>query len=303
MAKTRSDALLKLFQSMAERAASNPNMDLTMLRNMMEELHLQSSEPEKVCYEEVSAGGVPAMWCNPEGAAEDRVLLFTHGGGFVTNSMHSHRKVVGHLAGALGVRALTLDYRRAPENPYPSQLEDAKTAYKWLLSEGVAANRIVTAGDSAGGNLATSVVLALRDEGVALPAAVIGFSPWYDMELVGESMDSNASSDAFVQREILNQMATLFLGEHGSRTDPLANPLHANLEGFPPVFLTAGGDETLLSDSERFAKMATDAGVETVLTVVPGMQHIYIMMAGRAHEADDIVGAVAEWVRPKLDLS
>jgi acetyl esterase/lipase len=278
-------------------------MDLTMLRNMMEELHLQSNEPENVCYEEVSAGGVPAMWCTPEGSADDRVLLFTHGGGFVTNSMHSHRKVVGHLARALGVRALTLDYRLAPENPYPSQIDDAKTAYKWLLSEGFAANRIVTAGDSAGANLATSVVLALRDEGVALPAAVVAFSPWYDMELVGETMDGNAPSDAFVQREILNQMATLFLGENGSRTDPLANPLHANLEGFPPVFLTAGGDETLLSDAERFAKKATDAGVEAVLTVVPGMQHIYVMMAGRAHEADGIVDAVAEWVRPKLDLN
>jgi acetyl esterase/lipase len=278
-------------------------MDLPTFRDMMEQLHTMSSEPEGVRYADASAGGVPALWCLPDGAATDRVLLFTHGGGFVTNTAHSHRKVVGHLAKALGVRGLSLDYRLAPENTFPAQLEDTKAAYRWLLSEGIRPEHIITGGDSAGANLATSVVVALTAEGVPAPAAILGFSPFYDLALAGPTMDSNAASDAFVQREVLDNVASWFLGSNGSRTDPLANPLHADLTGLPPVFLAVGQDETLLSDSQRFADLAIRAGIETRLRVVPGMQHIFVMMAGRAHEADDTIAEIAAWARPKLGLA
>ena len=301
--RQRSDAMLHLFQSMAARSAANPEMDLPTFRDMMEQLHTMSSEPEDVRYADVSAGGVPALWCLPDGAATDRVLLFTHGGGFVTNTAASHRKVVGHLAKALGVRGLSVDYRLAPEHTFPAQLEDTKTAYRWLLSEGIRPEHIVTAGDSAGANLATSVVVANLAEGVAAPAAIVAFSPFYDMALAGPTMASNAAVDAFVQREVLDNVAGWFLGPDGSRTDPLANPLHADLTGLPPVYIAVGGDETLLSDSERFNDLAVEAGIETRLRVVPGMQHIFIMMAGRAHEADDTIAEIAGWVRPKLGLT
>jgi acetyl esterase/lipase len=288
---------------MAERTAANPGMDLPAFRDMMEELHTMASEPEGVRYAELSAGGVPALACIPDQAVSDRVLLFTHGGGFVTNSAHSHRKLVGHLAKALGVRGLSLDYRLAPENIFPAALEDAKAAYRWLLSEGIQPGHIVTAGDSAGANLATGVVLALIAEGVAPPAGIIGFSPFYDLALTGPTMDSNATRDAFVQRAILDNVATWFLGPGVARTNPLANPLHADLSGLPPVFLTVGEDETLLSDSQRFVERAERAGVDTQLRVVPGMQHIFVMMAGRADEADDVIAEVATWARPKLGLT
>ena len=171
---------------MTDRLAANPEMDLPTLRAMLEELAVQAAEPTDVTYEEVDAGGRPALWCIPLGAATDRVILYTHGGGFVSNTMHSHRKLAGHLAKAAGVRSLVIDYRLAPEHPFPAQLDDAVAAYHWLLDQGIEADHIATAGDSAGGNLATSVVLKLRDDGVPLPAAIVALSPWYDMECDGD---------------------------------------------------------------------------------------------------------------------
>lgn len=299
---TKSNAMLELFQSMAERTAANPNMGLEDLRDMLEREALVSTEPEDVTYRNVSADGVDALWCLPAGAAEDRVVLFTHGGGFVTNTMHSHRKVAAHLAKAIGVRALIIDYRRAPEHPYPAPLDDVRKAFEWLLAQGFNAKNIVTAGDSAGGNLATALVFALREAGLPTPGAVVAFSPFYDMELAGETMDTNAATDAFVQRPILDNMVTFYIGEDGDRRDPMVNPLHGDLRGFPPLFLTAGGHETLLSDSERMAKLAADQGAEAVFKMVPEMQHIFIMMAGNAPQADDTLADVANWVRPKLGL-
>src|SRR5262249_31700873 len=156
------------------RMAAAPDMDLPTMRSMFEEWHLPTAEPAGVHYEEVDAGGVPAIWCRPPGGADDRAIIWTHGGGYVVGSMHSHRKVAGQLAKAAGVPVLVLDYRRAPEHPHPAQVEDAVTAYRWLVgAQGIAPEHIATTGDSAGGGLCTSMVLALRDAGDPLPAAVM----------------------------------------------------------------------------------------------------------------------------------
>jgi monoterpene epsilon-lactone hydrolase len=303
MPSTESDALRAHFQSMADRTAANPEMDLSTLRGILEELHQRAAEPTGVTYEEVDAGGRPALWCIPVDGTDDRVILYTHGGGFVVNTMDSHRKVAAHLAKATGARALVLDYRLAPEHPFPAQLDDAVAAYTWLLDQGIEAGHIATAGDSAGGNLATALVLKLRDDGVALPAAIVGFSPWYDMECVGKTLETNAATDAFVQREVVQNMAAMFLGDHGSVTDPLANPLHADPTGLPPMYLTAGDKETLQDNAERFADMARNAGVDVTLEITEGMQHIHPVMAGRAPEADATIANVGQWLRPKLGLS
>lgn len=302
MPSAQSDALRAAFQSMTDRLAANPEMDLPALREMLEALSVCAGEPTDVTYEDVEAGGRPAIWCIPAGAAADRVILYVHGGGFVCNSPSSHRKMVGHLAKAAGVRALALDYRLAPENPYPAQLEDAVAAFDWLQAQGIAPQHIATAGDSAGGNLATTIALKLRDDGKELPGAVIGFSPWYDMEATGKTMDSNAETDALVQRPLLLNMAAMFLGEKGKPTDPLCNPLYADPTGLPPMFLSAGGAETLLDNAERFADTAGNAGVDVTLETSDGQQHVYPFMAGRAPEADETVANAGRWVRSKLGL-
>jgi monoterpene epsilon-lactone hydrolase len=302
MPSTESDALRAHFQVMSDRLTANPEMDLPALRGMLEELHQRTAEPTRVTYEEVDAGGRPALWCIPLDGADDRVILYTHGGGFVTGTMDSHRKLAGHLAKETGVRALVLDYRLAPEHPFPAQIDDAVAAYQWLLGLGIQPDHIATAGDSAGGNLATAVVLKLRDDGAPLPAAIVGFSPWYDMEIGGTTLDTNAATDAFVSREVAQNMAMMFLGEGGSASDPLANPLHADAHGLPPMYLTAGTHEGLQDNAERFMDIAKNAGVDVTLEVVEGMQHIHPVMAGRAAEADTTIENVARWLRPRLGL-
>jgi acetyl esterase/lipase len=297
-----SAALADLYRSWVARMAADPEMDLPTMRSMFEEWHLATAEPAGVHYEEVDAGGVPAIWCKPTGGAEDRAIIWTHGGGYVVGSMHSHRKVAGQLAKAVGVPVLVIDYRRAPEHPHPAQVEDAVTAYRWLVGpQGVAPEHIATTGDSAGGGLCTSMVLALRDAGDPVPAAVMPLSPWYDMEASGESVATNAESDVLVQRDILLAMAGMFLGDAPPR-DPLANPLHADPAGLPPMLIQVGGAETLLDDSTRFAAKAKEAGVDCTVEVYPDMQHVFHFLAGRAPEADDAMAAMAAWVRPKLGL-
>jgi acetyl esterase/lipase len=301
-----SDALRAHFQSMTDRMAANPEMDLVTLRGTLEELHERAAEPTGVTYEEITidgpAGELPAIWCIPLDGADDRVILYTHGGGFVTNTRHSHRKLAGHLAKATGCRALVLEYRLAPEATFPAQLEDAIAAHQWLIDQGIAAEHIATAGDSAGGNLATAIALKLREDGRPLPAAVVGFSPWYDLEGTGSTMDTNADKDAFVQRPVVEHLGGQFIGT-GSLKDPLANPTYADLAGLPPLFLTVGSHETLQDSVEQFADRAKNAGVEVTLEVAEGMQHVYPFMAGRAPEADATISDAGRWLRPKLGLS
>jgi acetyl esterase/lipase len=145
--------------------------------------------------------------------------------------------------------------------------------------------------------------LRARELGLPLPAAAMPFSPWFDMELTGESYDSNRDRDAFFYKEVVHGLVDMFLGEAGNRRDPLANPFYADLSGLPPVYIQAGGEETLLDDARRFAELADNAGVDVRLEIFPEQQHTFQMAAGRAPEADEAIRKLAEWVRPKLGLT
>jgi epsilon-lactone hydrolase len=262
-----------------------------------------TAEPRGVDYIETDAGGMPAMWLVPKGCAEDRVLLCMHGGGFAGGSIYSHRKLFGHTAKAAGVRALVFDYRLTPEHVHPAQVEDATAAYRWLLDEGINPDRIALTGDSSGGWLVITTELRARDEGLPLPAAAMPFSPWFDMELTGESYESNRDKDAFFYKEVVQGLADMLLGDGGNPRDPLANPFYADLSGLPPIYIQVGGDETLLDDGRRFAEQARNAGVEVRLDIFPDQQHTFQMAAGRAPEADDAIRKQADWVRPMLGLA
>jgi monoterpene epsilon-lactone hydrolase len=295
--------LNNLYLSISERTRSDPRPDLWMMRGMFEELVTVGREPEDVTYAEVDVNGIHGLWCRPIGAPSDRVILYFHGGAFVGGSSASHRKLTGHLAKASGVQALSIDYRLAPENTFPAQLDDAVTAFRWLREQGFAAQHIVTAGDSAGGNLSITTALKLKDLGEDLPGAIISLSPWLDMEMQSESLDSNATSDVLINRYGMAEFTHLLLGASGSPTDPLANPLRANLEGLPPVYLAVSGSEVLRDDSVRFADRAREHGVKVELTVESGVQHVYALSAGRAPEADQLIAELARWVRPLIDVN
>jgi epsilon-lactone hydrolase len=300
MPSTESGALRAHYHSLNERMAANPQMDLATLRDLFEGIHVRAAEAPGVTYEEVDAGGVPALWCRPGNPTAGSAILFTHGGGFVCNTMHSHRKMAGHLAAASGIPTLVIDYRLAPEHPFPAQLEDGMTAYRWLLGQGIPAARIATAGDSAGGNLATAIALKAHADGIPAPGGVVAISPWYDMEHQGKTLETNAATDELVQLPILQNMSAMFLGQHGSPADPLANPLYADLSLLPPIYLTASDHETLQDDSERLADKARNAGVEVTLRIEPGQQHVHTFMAGRSPEADDVIAEAGAWLRKTL---
>jgi len=217
--------------------------------------------------------------------------------------MYTHRKVYGHFTKAVGCRALIVHYGRAPENLHPGPVDDMAKSYRWLLDQGIAANHIALIGDSAGGGLAITTILRARERGLPVPAASIPLSPWLDMNGAGETFETNRERDVLVAREIVQGMATTFLGATGDRGDPLANPLNADLRGLPPVYVQVGGFETLLSDSLALAEALRQAGVEVKIDVYPEMQHVFHVLAGVAPEADEAIRHAAAWVRPKLGLT
>ena len=182
-------------------------------------------------YIETDAGGVPALWAVPKGCAEDRVLLCSHGGGYVVGSMYTHRKMYAHVAKAVGCRALIVDYRLAPENIHPGPVNDMAKAYQWLLDQGISAGPHRAdrrfGGRRTGGDHDTARPRAR----LPLPAATMPLSPWLDMEATGETFETNQERDVLVAREIVQGMAETFLGKDGNPRDPLANPLHGDLGG------------------------------------------------------------------------
>lgn len=303
MPSTESDALRAHYTTTNALVAAHPGLDLAVMRALLEEVQRCSAEPSDVSYAEVDAGGRAALWCLPAAADQERVIVYLHGGGFMLQSMHSHRKLAGHLARAAGARALVLDFRLAPEHPFPAQLEDAEAAYDWLLGQGMRPGRLAFAGDSAGAGLAVTTALRLREHGKPLPAAIIGFSPWFDLACESPALDRNDGVDALVSRPLMEHVAAAYLGATGSPTDPFANPLHADLTGLPPVYLCAGGDEALLDNVERFADRARQADVDITFDVQPGQQHVHVFMAGRAPEADHSISAAAAWLKPQLGLA
>jgi acetyl esterase/lipase len=243
-------------------------------------------------HEEVSAGGVPGEWFRSPESDDDDVFLYLHGGGYSVGSIGSHREIVSRICLASGMRALSIDYRLAPEHPFPAQLDDARAAYRWLLDRNVAPSRIVIAGDSAGGGLTLSTLLSLRDARWPLPAAAVLISPWVDLEATGETMRTNDRYD-YVSRRTLLVFARRFVRDDQLR-DPLASPLHADLRGLPPLLVQAGGAETLLDDARRIAAKARKAGVDVTLEVEEDMIHVwhsFAPMEPRGQQAIERIGA------------
>ncbi|MCU1283155.1 MAG: Acetyl esterase/lipase [bacterium] len=292
----------KLWESMHATAQHRPSLD--ELRDIIEkEWPKLTAEPGGVDYAEVDAGGTLGMWITPKGAVQDRVILAVHGGGFMSGSIYTHRMLFGHVAKAVGCRVLSMEYRRSPEHAYPAAIDDAFAAYRFVLQQGVDPRHLAVAGDSSGAGLAISVLLRARDENLPLAACAALFSAWVDMTMSGETYQTNRDKDRFFAREAVDGLVQMYLGPSGDRRDPYASPLFGKLDGLPPIYLQVGGDEALLDDSRKFAERAKKAGVEVRLDVFPEMLHTFQMAAGRAPEADDAIGRVRAWVRPKLGLA
>ena len=247
-------------------------------------------------FERVNAGGVPAEWVAAEGAAAGRAVLYLHGGGYVVGSVRTHRVLMAGLSQASGARVLGLEYRLAPEHPFPAPVEDSVAAYRWLLGEGYDAGNIAIAGDSAGGGLTVAAMVQLRYLGLPMPGAAVCFSPWVDLEGIGESMDANAEIDPMVQREGLAFMAGAYLGGLDPRA-PLAAPLYADLQGLPPTLIQVGSAETLLDDATRLAGKTRAAGVDAQLDVWEDMIHVWQLFAPILPEGQQALAQAGEFIK------
>lgn len=256
--------------------------------------------PRDVRLEPAAGVGAPAEWTITPNAQPGRAILYLHGGGYVCGSPHSHRSLVSRLARAAGAAALSLDYRLAPEHPYPAALEDAWLAYWWLLGQGIEPSRIAVAGDSAGGGLTVALLLALRDAGAPLPAAAVLFSPWLDLALEGATIQANAESD-FLNLQILRKTAAMYLGSADPHT-PLASPLYADLSGLPPLLVQAGTAEMLFDDARRFARRAAAAGVAVEFEPWENMIHVWQFLAPIEASARLALQSAGRFIRKQMFL-
>lgn len=249
--------------------------------------------------EKVDAGGVRAEWIVAPEAEKDRVILYFHGGGYVLGSVHSHRDMCERLSRAAKARVLSLDYRLAPENPFPAAVEDARAAYRWLLSQGISPKRIAVAGDSAGGGLTFACLLALKQHGDPMPACATPISPWVDLEGTGESMATCDAVDPIVHKPMLLQMGKTYV-QSGDLRNPLAAPLHGDLTGLPPLLIHVGERETLLDDARRMADKAKQAGVPCELHVAEGQIHVWHIFAHKLDEGEDAIRKLGEFIRKHI---
>lgn len=232
----------------------------------------------------MSADGVPSHWLVPPAAEADRVLLYLHGGGWQLGSLHSHGELAVRLGRASGMRVLFPEYRLAPEHRFPAAIDDVRTVWRWLRRQGIDAASLAPGGDSAGGGLVVSLLVALRDAGEALPPAAVLMSPAVDLTCSGASMTERADEDPIFVPDQLRQLNTVYLAGADPET-PLASPLFASLTGFPPLLIQVGSAELLLSDSERLAAAAAEAGVDVTLEVGEGLPHVYQSALGTPEAA------------------
>jgi acetyl esterase/lipase len=248
--------------------------------------------------ERVDAGGVPGEWLTPRGADPARVLYYLHGGGFVACSPATHRRMVARIALAAGVRALVIDYRLAPEHPFPAALDDSLAGYRFLLASGVRPEQIVIAGDSAGGNLTLTTMLALRESGEPLPAAGVCISPATDLTQSGDSFLGRADVEAMLSVPFCRTVRGLYL-PNMTEPNPLASPLHAKLHGLPPLLVHVGTHEMLYDDSTRLVASARDAGVDVEFKAWEGMWHVFHSFDG-VPEATSAVREVAAFIKQRM---
>jgi acetyl esterase/lipase len=257
--------------------------------------------PDGADFRPVTVNGIAAEWIRTPNCEADRAILYLHGGGLIMGSPATHRELAARISAAARIRVLVLDYRLAPEHPFPAGMRDVVTAYRWLLENGYSKEQIVVGGDSAGGGLALQALIALRDEGYSLPAAAFFMSPPVDwVRFDGESLTSRADVDPMITVEMCRFTSTLYVGESDPDT-PLFYPLDMDLSGLPPLCIHVGDNEVLLSDSTRLAERARACGVPVELRIWRGMWHAFQSSAALVPEARQSLSEIAQFISDHLD--
>lgn len=255
--------------------------------------------PPDTHVEKVVANGVPGEWISLPGASAGCVLLYLHGGAYALGSCDSHRDLVARICAASGVRALLIEYRLAPEHVFPAAIDDALSAYHWLLANGTKPEHIIIGGDSAGGGLTLATLLSLKQRGEPLPAGAVLLSPWTDLVGVGESRTTRAEADPWISAQAIQFVAGFYAGTEDVH-NPLISPIYADLSGLPPLYIHVGNDEVLLDDSRTIAEHAKAADVEVHLTVWEGMWHVFQVFAPVLPEGQQAIEQIGAFIRQKI---
>jgi acetyl esterase/lipase len=293
-----SPQLQTVISFLRQRPIESPDVPIEQARAAFDAVSNMIRVASDVILEPVDVDGTPGEWISTPDASANRVVLYLHGGGYVIGSIDSHREMISRIARSSAARALAIDYRLAPEHPFPAAVEDATKAYRWLLKQGVSPENIVISGDSAGGGLTVAALLALRDAGDPLPAAAACISPWTDLEITGETMITKADVDPMIRPEDAKGGAERY---HGATdpSHPLISPIRADLSGLPPLLIQVGTSEVLLSDSTRLAERAKAAGVDVTIEQWDEMIHVWHFFAFMLPEGHQAIQRIGEFVREK----
>lgn len=292
------DAVITMIRDAGMTSGDRPVLER---RELMDAAIPPFEDPE-VEVEPVDAGGVAAEWVRHRSADGPGAVVHLHGGGYTSGSLHTHRAFGAALSRAAGRPVLVVDYRLAPEHPFPAALDDASAAVAWASEQVGGPSAVVLSGDSAGGGLAVSTLVRRRDEGAARLAGAVLLSPWTDLAMTGASYDTEDGRDPMVSRHSLTPSAEAYLAGTDPR-DPGPSPLFADLSGLPPLLVHVGEVEVLRDDAVVLAERAASSGTEVESWVAPGMIHVWHLFAGFVPESDLALGIVADWVRARLDGS
>ena len=254
--------------------------------------------PNHVKRNEIEYAGIQASWFTPDKSSLDKIILYLPGGGYCVGSSNTHKGMIGRMARAYGHPIISIDYRKAPEDPYPAAIEDAVKAYKQLVKDEY--KNIILSGDSAGGGLALATTMILRDEGFKLPAALVLLSPWTDLTGSGDSVTRKKDRDPLISPELLEVFAIKYAGKEDLK-NPLISPLFGDFTSFPPTLIQVGTEEVLLDDSTRLTKKMKAAGVLVEMEIWEGMMHVFQWMAGLIPEANDSIKQIGAFINRQYD--
>lgn len=295
MSQQQLDKLLAIFTMQPALGT----LTLEQERRNLDEGGARFKVPADVKIEAIDVDGVPGEFLVAPAASDHRVVLYLHGGGYVIGSIKSHRYLMQNISRHAGAKTLGIDYRLAPENPFPAALEDATRAYRWLLKKGYLPANIAIAGDSAGGGLTLATLLNLRDQGESLPAAGVLISPWTDMTGEAESVTSRAAVDPLIKPEGLYALGAQYLRGADPR-NPLVSPVFADLKGLPPLCIHVGGREILYDDALTVARRARDTGVSVELLNEPEMFHVWHAFAPMLEEGQQAIEKIGAFLNTRL---
>ena len=275
------------------------NFTLEEIRSAFEEMARFFSSSEDAEIEQVNIDGIPGELVKGFKNRSSSTIMYLHGGGYGSGSLNTHRTLAYNLSKTSGFQVLLVDYRLAPEYPFPAAIEDSIKAYRWLRQNSVSAERIGIAGDSAGGGLALATCITLRKNQEQLPSALVCISPWTDLAAQGKSFQTKATVDPICSQFMIEFFRNLYI-QKGDLCNPLASPLYADLTGLPPLFIQVGTEEILLDDSIRLAEKAKQCGVETELKIWEKMIHVWHLFAPSLSEGQDAIAEVANFFNKHL---